>query len=124
MTAGPLLALLWLAQPTPAAAPADPGARAFQRCLACHSVRPGEDDLPGPNLAGIVSRRAGADPGYPYSPALAAAGRAGLVWDAEALDRFIQDPEAMIPGTAMPFIGRPPAAERAALIDYLARSRR
>lgn len=120
MSAGALLALLWLVQPAPATAPADPGARAFQRCLACHSARPGEDGLPGPNLAGVVGRRAGADPRFAYSPAMTAAARAGLVWDAETLDRFIQDPEALVPGTAMPFLGRPPAGERAALIDWLA----
>lgn len=123
MTAGALLALLWLAQPTPAAAPADPGARAFQRCLACHSLRPGEDGLSGPNLAGVVGRRAGADPAFDYSPALRAAAQAGLAWDAATLDRFIQDPESVVPGTAMPYLGAPPPDERRALIGYLSRSR-
>ena len=51
-----------------------------------------------------------------------AAGRTGkLVWTEATLDRFIADPQAFLPGTAMNFIGMRNAAEREAVIAYLAR---
>jgi len=99
--------------------PVDPGAAAFQRCYACHSAVPGETGLPGPNLAGVVGRRAGALPGFDYSPAMRAAGSRGLVWTEAELDRFLTDPDATVPGNAMGFVDLRTAAERRAVIDYL-----
>jgi len=101
--------------------PQDPGARAFQRCAACHSLQP-DPRSPAPHLSGVVERRAGAVEGFHYSDAMRAAGRRGLVWDEATLDRFLTDPEAVVPGTDMPFQGGS-AAERAAVIDWLRRQR-
>ncbi|MTW19305.1 c-type cytochrome [Rhodoplanes serenus] len=97
------------------------GARAFQRCYSCHMVDPAETaTLEGPMLAGIVGRRAATRPGFDYSDAMRAAGDAGLVWDATTLDRFVADPQAVVPGTRMSL---PPLADpdlRAAIVAYLA----
>jgi cytochrome c len=96
----------------------------FQRCYACHSVDPNETaQLQGPSLFGIMGRPAAGVPGFEYSDAMKAKGAAGLVWNADALDRFVADPDAFVPGTAM---GLPPlrdAQERADLIAYLATRR-
>lgn len=105
----------------PALAGPDPGERAFQRCYACHAVDPAETGAPGPNLAGVIGRRAGSLPDYEFSPALTAAGRAGLVWTRERIARFVADPQALVPGTQMQKPGLP-EAERDALLDYLART--
>jgi cytochrome c len=96
------------------------GERAFQRCYACHSVVVGEDKLPGPNLHGVVGRRAGTLPTFEYSPAMLAAGRNGLVWTRDKLDAYLADPEAVVPGTAMAMPPLKDVRERAAVIDYLA----
>jgi cytochrome c len=97
------------------------GARLFQRCYACHSVEPGETGLPGPNLAGVVGRRAAAgEEEFEYSAAARAAGTGGLVWDAPSLDAFLADPAGFLPGTLMSFPGMRDAAERAAVIEFLA----
>lgn len=101
--------------------PPDAGARAFQRCAACHSLAP-DPRSPAPHLSGVVGRRAGAVDGFAYSDAMLAAGRRGLVWDEATLDRFLADPEAVVPGTDMPFQGGS-SAERAAVIDWLRRQR-
>jgi cytochrome c2 len=98
------------------------GERLFQRCYACHSVKPQEQDLPGPNLHGIVGRAAGADRNFQYSPALRARADEGLVWTEAELGRFITDPEAMIPHNAMNFAGLKSAEDRGALIEYLKRA--
>jgi cytochrome c len=98
------------------------GARVFQRCFSCHSVAPNETaQLQGPSLHGIVGRRAASVAGFDYSEAMKAKAAAGLVWTQEALDRFIADPDAFVPGT--PMVVLPPlrdAQERADLIAYLA----
>jgi cytochrome c len=105
-----------------ATARADParGERVFQRCYACHSVAAGEDKLPGPNLRGVLGRRAGAVAGFRYSPAMAAAGGHGLVWTRTALDEFLADPQRVVPGTEMGLpAGLPDAADRRDVIDYI-----
>jgi cytochrome c len=104
---------------------ADAGRRAFQKCYACHSVDPAERGLPGPNLAGIVGRPAATQTDFEFSDAmLDAAKKRKLVWTETALDRFLADPQAVVPGNAMNFFGLRDPAERAAVIGYLARSRR
>jgi len=97
----------------------DSGELAFQKCYSCHSVDPAETNLPGPNLAGVVGRRAAALGSFEYSPAMQAAGRNRLTWDETTLDRFLADPEANLPGTSMAFPGLKSADERRAVIGYL-----
>jgi cytochrome c len=101
----------------------DEGARAFQKCYSCHSVDPAETNLSGPNLAGVIGRRAASLPGFDYSPAMRKAGAEGLVWTEEVLDRYLADPLAMIDRTSMSFPGLRSAEERRAVIDYLRRFR-
>ncbi|WP_417233173.1 c-type cytochrome [Brevundimonas sp.] len=113
--------LLALLTPPPAPSATDPGARAFQRCAACHSLQATASADIGPNLKGVFGRRAGAVSGFAYSDAMRAAGRRGMVWDAATLDRFLADPEAALPGTTMPYQGGT-TAERAAVIAWLRRA--
>ena len=99
------------------------GMRAFQRCYACHSISPNESaDLQGPTLYQVVGRRAAAVTGFDYSEAMKAKAASGLVWDAETLDRYIADPEEVVPGTRMRVPPLRDAQERADIIAYLARS--
>jgi len=107
-----------------APAGADParGERVFQRCFACHSVVAGEDKLPGPNLRGVVGRRAGTQPGFRFSPALIEAGGRGLVWTRPSLDAYLTDPERFLPGTEMAVPGLREAVDRRDVIDYLEKS--
>lgn len=83
------------------------------RCGGCHSVAA---DRIGPRHAGVFGRRAGSVAGYDYSPALQ---RAGIVWDARTLERWLADPEALLPGQRMGY-RLMDAAERAEVIAYLA----
>jgi cytochrome c2 len=66
-----------------------------------------------------VGRRAGALPGFEFSPAMVAAGRRGLTWSRAALDAFLAEPERAVPGTTMALPVPPDAGERGAVIDYL-----
>lgn len=99
------------------------GERQFQRCFACHSVDPDETaKLQGPSLYRVVGRAVGAVAGFDYSDAMAARRAAGLVWDAATLDRYMADPEAVVPGTRMSVPPLRDAADRADLIAYLMRA--
>jgi cytochrome c len=102
---------------------ADParGERVFQRCFACHSVVAGEDTLPGPNLRGVLGRRAGTLPGFRFSPAMVEAGARGLVWTRPTLDAYIADPQVYLPGAEMAMPPLTHAEDRRAVIDYLER---
>ena len=113
MAAGAILLMLAAAQPAP------DGAALFQRCVACHSIEPGQRGLQGPNLAGVVGRPAASQPGFEYSPAMRQAGARGLVWTEAVLDRFLADAEAVVPKSEMftPPLRR--AEDRVALITYL-----
>jgi cytochrome c len=112
------LALMLAAVALPAAA--DDRVPAFAKCYACHSTDPALTDLPGPNLHGVIGRRAGSLPSFRYTPAMRAAGERGLVWSPEQLDRYLADPDAMVPGTSMNVLLDQPA-ERQAAIAHLGR---
>ena len=110
-----LAALAVLACTATAQAEDDPaqGQRLFEsRCIACHSI---DSHRVGPALGGVFGRRAGTAPGYDYSTAVQGA---GLVWTAERLERWLADPEALIPGQRMGYSVSDPR-DRADLIAYL-----
>lgn len=111
LTAAPLFAL---ALPSPA--PATPsGEQLFkQRCQACHQVAAGRPATAGPNLGGVVGRKA-ASTTFNYSPALKGS---KLVWTGANLDRYLTAPTRMVPGTRM-VINITNPAQRAAIIQYL-----
>jgi len=84
-------------------------------CRTCHSIKEGDNRL-GPNLYGVIGRQAGSEE-YNYSPAMAAS---DIVWDAETLDRFMRDPQAVVPGNNMtPFGGVSDPGIRANINRYL-----
>jgi len=95
------------------------GERMFQYCYSCHSIVPGETNLQGPNLAGIVGRSIAAQDGFDYSPAMRRFAARERVWSQELLDRFTAEPEAVVPKTSMQFQGIDDGADRADLIAYL-----
>lgn len=96
------------------------GETAFQKCYACHDLAPG-NDVAGPSLHAIIGRPIAARPGYDYSLALKGLAKREGRWNEALLDRFIADPEAVAPGTAMTFIGMRNPQERADLIAWLRR---
>lgn len=97
--------------------PARPAA--FAPCAACHTVQPGQKSF-GPNLHGVVGRKAASLPGYAYSNALKAA---NLTWNRQALDRWLTAPQKAVPGTKMPFPGIADPAKRQQIIEYLQKLR-
>jgi cytochrome c len=111
------LALLALAAAPAFAAPGQQvlrqGEQVYARCQACHSL---DVDRTGPHHCGLFGRRAGSVPGFDYSEAMK---HSGIVWTAQTLDRFLANPAATVPGTAMTYSGVSDPGERAALIAWL-----
>ena len=97
---------------------AESGQQAFNNaCRTCHMVREGDNRL-GSNLYKVVGRKAGSLPNYAFSSAMK---EAGLVWDEEKLDRFIANPDQVVPGNNMkPFGGLSSSDDRKKIIAFLA----
>jgi len=92
------------------------------KCGICHQVGPGAKTLVGPELNGIVGRKAASVADFPsYSAGMKKLGDDGYVWTEEHIDTWITDPKAMIPDSmmALAFQGVPDAGERADIIAYL-----
>jgi cytochrome c len=87
----------------------------FQDCAACHKLEAGANNV-GPSLHGVFTRKAGELADFRYSPAIK---RSGIVWSPDTLDKFITDPQAVVPGNRMPYAGMASASDRADLIAYL-----
>jgi cytochrome c len=86
------------------------------RCIGCHSI---EENRAGPAHRGVFGRKAGSAKGFDYSPALKSS---RVIWNEKTLDRWLADPEALIPGQKMGF-SVPDPRDRADLIEYLRQAR-
>ncbi|WP_353098162.1 c-type cytochrome [Stenotrophomonas lactitubi] len=89
--------------------------QAFELCAGCHTVKAGGIHRFGPNLHGVIGRRAGSLTDYGYSQGMR---RADFVWSAQTLDSFLQSPTHLVPGTRM-YNAFPSAERRALVIAYL-----
>jgi cytochrome c len=91
----------------------DVGRSAFEkRCTGCHAL---DHEKTGPRLAGVVGRKAGTVSAFPYSDAVK---KSAVVWNEAVLDKWLTDPETVIPDTDMAFRLDNPV-ERAAIIAFL-----
>lgn len=69
------------------------------QCALCHSAEMGDNGgAQGPNLQGVLGRKAGGGTDYAYTAALK---NSGIVWDAATLQTFLANPAGVVPGSAM-----------------------
>jgi len=99
-----------------AAASAEHGAQVAKQCGACHNFQEGQGPKVGPDLYSVVGRQVASVAGFNYSAALKAKGG---TWTFDALNKWLLDPRADVPGTAMTFAGLPNEKQRADVIAYL-----
>jgi cytochrome c len=100
-----------------AAGDAKAGAAVFKRCAVCHTDDKGGGDGLGPNLFGVVGRKAASRPGFAYSAPLT---KSGLVWTEANLTKWVAGPARMVPGTKMSFAGITSKKQQADVVAYLA----
>jgi cytochrome c len=83
-----------------------------KRCTGCHALT---SDREGPHLQGVFGRTSGTVAGFPYSEALK---NAHIVWNEESLEKWLTDPDVLVPGNNMEF-HVPKPQERQDLIQFL-----
>src|SRR5690349_12492957 len=99
-----------------AAQDATAGEKTFLVCRACHQIGPNAKNAVGPVLNGVVGRKAGTYPGYKYSQANE---KSGITWTPEELDKYLANPQKVVPGTKMIFPGIKDEDKREDIIAYL-----
>jgi cytochrome c len=99
-----------------AAGDAKAGADVFKRCAVCHTNDKGGGDGLGPNLFGVVGRKAATRPGFAYSAPLK---KSGLVWNEANLTKWVAGPARVVPGTKMTFAGLSSKKQQQDVVAYL-----
>jgi cytochrome c len=102
---------------------AEAGRTVYNQCRACHTIEAGGRNGVGPNLHGIVGRRAGSIEAFRYSAPMRTAAQGGLTWTPENLDRYLTNPKDLVPGGSMAFAGLRNEQQRKDLIAWLGTQR-
>jgi len=111
-----VFAFVLLAAPAALAADAGNGKTIFARCAACHTVVKGGGNGLGPNLFGVVGRKAASLPSYMYSSALKGS---GITWTNDKIKTWIMGPQRLVPGTKMSFGGLSSPSQADDVVAYL-----
>jgi cytochrome c len=85
-------------------------------CRTCHSIKP-DDHRQGPSLHGIVGAEAGSTGYAAYSEGMK---NSDVTWDEPTLDKFIENPDQVIPNNKMkPYTGLTDEGVRQQIVDFL-----
>ena len=92
------------------------GKTVFARCAICHTTVKGGPNGLGPNLFGVVGRKAASLPNFMYSGALK---NSGITWTADKLTLWVKGPQRLVPGTKMAFGGLSSSHDADDVVAYL-----
>jgi len=92
------------------------GQAVFKLCASCHQLGPRARGGFGPQLTGVIGRKAASTGDYHYSEAMQ---KSAIVWSEDRLAAFIRDPDRVVPGTRMRFWGISDEQKIADLLAYL-----
>ena len=99
-------------------------AKFWATCGACHEFDGTGGHSKGPNFWSLMGKSVGAIERFgTYSPAMKAAAAKRMVWTPELLDRWLQNPQAVVPDNQMEYFVDSPT-ERAGIIAIIAASGR
>mgnify|MGYP003551749551 CR=1 FL=1 len=112
-----IAAVVLVVCPLQAAADDGAGAKLFKNhCGTCHTIEAAAPPRQGPNLHGVLQRKAGTLEGYKYSAGLKAA---AWQWTPAQLDLWLTNPRALVPDTSMSVYKQKDPEKRKLIIDYL-----
>lgn len=94
----------------------DNGRKVFQQCGACHLIAAGAGHSVGPNLHGVLGRKAGSLTDFNYSDSLK---KSDIVWSPETLDQWLAQPQTFVKNTRMSFLGVKKPDDRRDVIAYV-----
>ena len=92
------------------------GQAAFRKCASCHQVGRYAQAGYGPQLNGIIGRKAASTPDFKYSEAMK---KSGIVWTEQKLAAYMRAPHDVVPGTSMRFWGIGDDQQIADLLVYM-----
>ncbi len=103
------------------APPGDPagGQRIFNQCRACHTIEQGGRNGVGPNLHGVVGRKAASIEGFRYSANMRELAEGGLTWNEDRLRVYLRNPKELVPRGTMAFPGLRQDQQLSDIIAYL-----
>ncbi|NBB60937.1 c-type cytochrome [Pseudomonas sp. ODNR1LW] len=90
---------------------------ATNHCAVCHTFDKGGPPGQGPNLFGLLGRKAASESNFTYSDGYTKA-MSGKVWDEQTLDAWLTDAQSVAPGSAMVYSQDDPA-KRQKIITYI-----
>lgn len=99
-----------------AEADATKGKRVFNKCRSCHVLEADGPKRIGPNLNGVIGRKAATAEGFKYSKAFQ---KLDLVWTEAHLTTYLKSPRKFVPGTSMSFAGLRRDQEIADVLAYI-----
>lgn len=116
-----LAAVALLAATVAAQAAGDPaaGEKVFAKCKVCHNIGEGAKTKIGPELNGVIGRKAASIDGFSYSAGLKELSDKGLVWTEDKITEYLRNPKAFNPTTKMAFAGLSKDEDIANVIAYL-----
>jgi len=91
------------------------GAEVFRKCISCHSADPARKTF-GPQLMGVLGRKAGTFPGFEYSDALK---NSTIVWDDNYLIEWMSGNTKIVTGTRMRHVSVTDVADQDHLLAYI-----
>jgi cytochrome c len=95
------------------------GATVAEKCKSCHNLDKCGPNLTGPNLYGVEGRKPGSHPGFAYSATMTDFGSKTPAWTYDHLYDFLKNPQAVMAGTKMTFVGLKKPEDRINVIAYL-----
>ena len=95
------------------------GAEVANKCKSCHNLDAGGPNLTGPNLYGVEGRKPGSHAGFTYSATITDYGSKTPAWTYDGLYNFLKNPQAVMAGTKMTFVGLKKPEDRINVIAYL-----
>lgn len=94
----------------------DNGKRIYRLCVACHLLTKDGGHRVGPNLHGIIGRKAGSSEGFRFSRVVI---ESEIVWTPEKIDEWLANPRSFLPGNRMSFSGVRKPEDRRDVIAYI-----